>query len=133
MGTLLAKNADMVVTMDATRRELRRGGLFARDGIIEQVGPDETLPQSADLVLDLQGQILLPGLLNCHHHLDQVLTRNLPAAQDAGLFDWLSTHYRIWARRTPEATRTATLIGLAELALSGCTQGQRTKYRVDVV
>lgn len=121
MSTLLVRNAEVVVTMDAQRRELRRAGLFARDGIIEQVGPDETLPATADQILDVRGQILLPGLINCHHHLDQTLTRNLPAAQDAELFDWLRAHYDIWARRTPEASRTATLIGLAELALSGCT------------
>jgi len=121
MATLLARAADMVVTMDAQRREIRGGGLFARDGVIEQVGPDSSLPGEADLVLDLSGQILLPGLVNAHHHLDQTLTRALPAAQDAGLFDWLRVHYPIWARRTPEASRTATLVGLAELALSGCT------------
>jgi cytosine/adenosine deaminase-related metal-dependent hydrolase len=72
-------------------------------------------------VLDLQEHILLPGLVNCHHHLDQVLTRNLPATQNINLFPWLRAHYRIWASRTPEASRTATLVGLAELALSGCT------------
>jgi 8-oxoguanine deaminase len=121
MGTLLARGAEVVVTMDAERRELRRGGLFARDGFIERIGPDETLPRTADTVLDLSGQILLPGLVNCHHHLDQTLTRNLPAGQDVALFDWLRAHYRVWARRTPEASRTATLVGLAELALSGCT------------
>jgi cytosine/adenosine deaminase-related metal-dependent hydrolase len=121
MTTLLARNAEMLVTMDGERREIRGGGLFARDGIIEAVGPSETLPATADTVLDLTGQILLPGLVNCHHHLDQVLTRNVPAGQNAELFDWLQTHYHIWVRRTPEASRTATLIGLAELALSGCT------------
>jgi cytosine/adenosine deaminase-related metal-dependent hydrolase len=121
MTTLLARNAEVVVTMDDQRREIRGGGLFARDGIIEAVGPTESLPATADTVLDLSGQILLPGLVNCHHHLDQVLTRNVPAGQNAELFDWLQTHYRIWVRRTPEASRTATLIGLAELALSGCT------------
>jgi 8-oxoguanine deaminase len=121
MTTLLARNAEIVVTMDSKRREIRRGGIFARHGFIEAVGPDESLPQTADTVLDLDGQILLPGLVNCHHHLDQVLTRNIPAAQNAGLFDWLKAHYRVWARRTPEASRTATLVGLAELALCGCT------------
>ncbi|WP_428374705.1 8-oxoguanine deaminase [Lichenicoccus sp.] len=119
--TLLARGATMLVSMDAQRRELRHAGLFARNGIIEQVGPDETLPATADIVLDLSHQILLPGLVNCHHHLDQVLTRNLPAGQNAALFAWLAAHYRVWARRTPEASRTATLVGLAELALSGCT------------
>ena len=121
MGTLLVRNADVLVTMDAQRREIEGGGLFARDGMIEQVGPSETLPATADEVLDASGQIVLPGLVNCHHHLDQVLTRNLRAGQDAELFDWLRAHYDIWARRTPEASRTATLVGLAELALSGCT------------
>jgi len=121
VGTLLVRNAAMVVTMDATRREIRGGGLFARDGVIERVGADDTLPSSADEVLDAGGQILLPGLVNCHHHLDQLLTRNLPAGQNAELFDWLRAHYGIWARRTPEGSRTATLVGLAELALSGCT------------
>jgi cytosine/adenosine deaminase-related metal-dependent hydrolase len=80
MPTLLAKNASVLVTMDDGRRELSNAGLFARDGMIEQVGPTDQLPQRADLVLDLSGQIVLPGFVNTHHHLDQTLTRNLPAA-----------------------------------------------------
>ncbi len=121
MTTLLARNAEVVVTMDGARRELKDAGLFARDGIIEAVGPTDTLPDTADRVLDLKGHILLPGLVNCHHHLDQVLTRNLPAGQSTNLFPWLRAHYRIWASRTPEDTRTAVLVGCGELALSGCT------------
>jgi cytosine/adenosine deaminase-related metal-dependent hydrolase len=121
MTTLLVKNAHVLVTMDGTRREISGGGLFARDGLIEQVGPSETLPASADQVLDLAGHVVLPGLVNCHHHLDQTLTRNLPVAQNINLFRWLKAHYRLWAARTPEASRTSTLVGLAELALSGCT------------
>jgi 8-oxoguanine deaminase len=119
--TLLAKNADVLVTMDGERRELRDAGLFARDGVIEQVGSSSELPDSADTVIDLSGQIVLPGLINCHHHLDQVLTRNLPAGQNTNLFPWLRAHYRVWASRTPEDTRTAVIVGCAELALSGCT------------
>jgi cytosine/adenosine deaminase-related metal-dependent hydrolase len=121
MPTLLAKNASVLVTMDDGRRELSNAGLFARDGMIEQVGPTDQLPQRADLVLDLSGQIVLPGFVNTHHHLDQTLTRNLPAAQNNNLFPWLKVHYRVWASRTPEASRCSTLIGLAELAASGCT------------
>ncbi|GLK83216.1 8-oxoguanine deaminase [Ancylobacter defluvii] len=121
MATLLAKNADILVTMDGARREIAGGGIFARDGMIEAVGLSETLPASADRVIDLSGHVVLPGLVNCHHHLDQTLTRNLPAAQNTNLFRWLKAHYRIWGARTPEASRTATLVGLAELALSGCT------------
>jgi cytosine/adenosine deaminase-related metal-dependent hydrolase len=121
MATLLARNADVLVTMDGERRELRGAGLFARDGFIEQVGPSDDLPETADIVLDLAGQILMPGLINAHHHLDQTLTRNLPAAQNTNLFPWLQAHYRIWGSRTPEDSRTATIVGCAELALTGCT------------
>jgi cytosine/adenosine deaminase-related metal-dependent hydrolase len=121
MPTLLARNADVLVTMDGERRELRDAGLFARDGVIEQVGPTNELPDTADTVLDLSGHILLPGLINCHHHLDQVLTRNLPAGQNTNLFPWLQAHYRIWASRTPEDSRTGALVGCGELVLSGCT------------
>ena len=121
MPTLLARNADVLVTMDEKRRELKGAGLFARDGIIELVGPSDQLPPTADVVLDLSGQIVLPGFVNAHHHLDQTLTRNLPAGQNNNLFPWLRVHYRLWASRTPEATRWSTLVGLAELAASGCT------------
>ncbi|WP_298957747.1 8-oxoguanine deaminase [uncultured Roseibium sp.] len=119
--TLLLKNADMLVTMDAERREIRGAGLYAEDGILKAVGPTEDLPETADKVIDATGQIVLPGFVNTHHHLNQTLTRNLPAAQNNNLFPWLQAHYRIWAKTDPEASRTSTLVGLAELALSGCT------------
>lgn len=121
MQSLLARNADILVTMDGDRRELAGGSLYAEDGIIRAVGPAAELPQTADTVLDMSGQIVLPGFVNCHHHLNQTLTRALPAAQDNNLFAWLRAHYRVWAATTPEASRTSVLIGLAELALSGCT------------
>jgi cytosine/adenosine deaminase-related metal-dependent hydrolase len=121
MGTLLAKNAEVLVTMDGKRRELKNAGIYAEDGIIKQVGLTSELPATADTVLDLSGQIVLPGFVNTHHHLNQTLTRNLPAAQNNNLFPWLQAQYRIWARTDEEASRASTLIGLAELALSGCT------------
>jgi 8-oxoguanine deaminase len=121
MPTLLAKNAEVLVTMDASRRELRGAGLYAVDGFVRQVGPTADLPATADVVLDLSGQVLLPGLVNTHHHLNQTLTRAFPAAQDAGLFDWLTAHYPAWTRIDAEASRASTLVGLAELLLSGCT------------
>ncbi len=119
--TLLLKNAQMLVTMDDARREIAGGGLYAEDGVLTAVGDTASLPQTADTVIDASGQIVLPGFVNTHHHLNQTLTRNLPAAQNSNLFPWLQTHYRIWASTTPEASRTSTLIGLAELVLSGCT------------
>jgi len=121
MSTLLVRNATVLVTMDDRRREIPRGGLWARDGWIEAVGPTEGLPQTADEILDLDGHLLLPGLINTHHHLYQTLTRAVPIAQDADLFGWLKALYPIWARLTPEDIRISTQLGLAELALSGCT------------
>jgi len=121
MPTLLLKHADVILTMDATRREIRDGALFVRDNVIVQVGATSELPATADRVIDARGMVVLPGLVNTHHHLYQTLTRAIPAAQDADLFHWLKTLYPIWAELTPDAVYTSALIGLAELVLSGCT------------
>lgn len=121
MPTLLVKNAAMLVTMDGDRREIADGGLFARDGVIEQVGPTADLPDTADEVLDADGMLILPGLVNTHHHIYQTLTRVFPPAQNVGLFAWLRALYPVWANLTPDAVRTATTLGLLELAKSGCT------------
>jgi cytosine/adenosine deaminase-related metal-dependent hydrolase len=128
MSTLLLRHAEVLVTLDAERREIRDGGLLARDGFIEQVGPTAELPLTADEVLDLRGHVVLPGLVNTHHHLYQTLTRAVPAAQNANLFGWLKTLYPIWANLTPAAIRVSTLVGLAELALSGCTTASDHLY-----
>jgi 8-oxoguanine deaminase len=119
MGTLLVRHAEVLVTMEGD--EVADGALFARDGWIEQVGPTPELPAEADEVADVRGHVVLPGLVNTHHHLYQTLTRVVPSAQDSGLFDWLRALYPIWARMTPDHVRTATSLGLVELALSGCT------------
>ena len=128
MTTMLVKNARVLVTMDALRREREDSGLFIRDGLIEQIGPSSGLPSTADEVLDLRDHVVLPGLVNTHHHLFQTLTRAVPAAQDADLFSWLRTLYPIWARLTPDAMRSSTQLGLTELALSGCTTASDHGY-----
>ncbi len=128
MGTLLVKNAKLLATMDDQRREVSDGGLFIRDGFIEQVGPSSELPDSADEILDLTGHVLLPGLINTHHHFYQTLTRAVPAAQNANLFGWLTTLYPIWAGMTPEDIYISTQTALAELALSGCTTASDHLY-----
>jgi 8-oxoguanine deaminase len=128
MATLLLKHAQLLVTMDASRREIADGGLFARDGWIEQVGPTVALPDKADAVLNLAGHVVIPGLINTHHHLYQTLTRAVPSAQDADLFHWLKTLYPIWGRMTSEDIRLSTQLGLAELALSGCTTASDHLY-----
>ena len=89
MTTLLVKNAEEVITMDSGRRRVPGGGLFVRDNVIEQVGPTGDLPDEADEIIDAKDKVILPGLINTHHHFYQTLTRAVPGAQDEELFDWL--------------------------------------------
>ncbi len=128
MTSLLVKHAQILVTMDDHHREIPDGGLFVRDGFIEQVGITSELPATADEVLDLSGHIVMPGLVNTHHHFYQTLTRVVPAAQNANLFNWLKTLYPIWARMNPEDIFLSTQTALVELALSGCTTASDHLY-----
>ena len=121
MPTLLVKNARLLATMDDSGAEIIDGGLFARNGVIEAVGPTASLPVTAGEVLDLRDHVVIPGLVNTHHHLYQSLTRAVPAGQNQPLLGWLKALYPIWARMGPEHIHVSTLTGLAELALSGCT------------
>jgi 8-oxoguanine deaminase len=126
--TLLARNADVLVTMDADRREIRNGGLLIEGNRIAAVGPSDTLPASADEVIDLAGHVVIPGLINTHHHMFQCLTRVVPPAQDAELFDWLTALFPIWAGLTPEMIEVSTKTAMAELILSGCTTAMDHLY-----
>jgi cytosine/adenosine deaminase-related metal-dependent hydrolase len=126
MGTLLVRHAEVLVTMDG--REIPDGALYVSDGWIVEVGSTSELPDQADQVVDLRGHVVLPGLINTHHHLYQTLTRAVPAAQSSGLFDWLRTLYPIWAGMSPDHVRTSTRLGLTELALSGCTTASDHHY-----
>ena len=128
MSTLLVKHAELLVTMNDDRLRIPGGGLFVRDSVIEQVGPAAELPSDADHVIDAKGMIILPGLINTHHHFYQTLTRAVPAAQDATLFGWLKTLYPIWAGMNSEAVYTSALVALAELMLSGCTTASDHLY-----
>jgi cytosine/adenosine deaminase-related metal-dependent hydrolase len=121
MSTLLLRNAAALLTLDDRQPLIRGGGLFVRDNVIETAGPSAELPQTADVVLDAAGMLVLPGLINTHHHLYQTLTRALPGSQDAELFDWLTRLYPVWGEMDDEAVYHSALIGLAEMALSGCT------------
>ncbi|RIK26526.1 MAG: 8-oxoguanine deaminase, partial [Chloroflexi bacterium] len=89
MATLLIQHALVLATFDSRRREISDGGLFVRDNVIEQVGATSDLPPTADRVINARDMVILPGLVNTHHHLYQTLTRAVPAAQNAVLFDWL--------------------------------------------
>jgi 8-oxoguanine deaminase len=126
--TLLLRNADLLVTMDYADTRLPGGGIYAVDGVVRQLGPTTGLPATADLVLDGRGLLVMPGLVNTHHHFYQTLTRALPAAQDATLFGWLKTLYPVWANLTPEATYVSAKTAIAELMLSGCTTSSDHTY-----
>ena len=128
MSTLLVKNARVLATMDEAGTEIPDGGLYAVDGFIRQVGPSSQLPAVADEVIDATDHVVIPGLINTHHHFYQTLTRAVPGAQDAGLFEWLRTLYPVWARMTPDDVFVATQTALSELALSGCTTSSDHQY-----
>ena len=126
--TLLIKNARVIVTMDEQRREIDNGAIFVRGNVIEQVGPTSELPQSADEVIDAAGHVVIPGLVNTHHHMYQSLTRVIPAAQDGELFNWLTNLYPIWANLDSEMVHVSTLTAMSELILSGCTTSSDHLY-----
>ena len=143
--TLLIKNADLLCTMamdaekgppaniagqigDHCGAEIKNGGLFAQNGVIETVGETKDLPSTADRVIDMTGHVVIPGMINTHHHMFQNLTRAVPAAQNAPLFGWLQTLYPIWCHLGPEHIYWSNALGMAELALTGCTTSSDHLY-----
>ena len=131
-STLLIRNARCIATFDhadsAQARELRDASLFVRGHRIEAIGPADTLPGDADEVIDARGHLVIPGLVNTHHHMYQSLTRAIPAVQDAELFSWLRGLYPLWAGLTPEMVQVSTQVAMAELLLSGCTTSSDHLY-----
>ncbi len=137
MTTLLIKNADVLVTMNpepgADPPEIKDGALVAVDNKIEFAGttaeanrlmaesPPDWARAGIDRVIDAAGCVVMPGLVNCHHHLYQTLTRTIGTGSGKILFDWLKYLYPIWAEMTPEAVYTSAKLALTELVLSGCT------------
>ncbi|QTN35270.1 8-oxoguanine deaminase [Cognatishimia activa] len=118
MRDTLIKNAAFVATMDDASRELRDVDILVSGGVIAEIGAGLTADAE---IIDAKGFLVTPGLVNTHHHLFQTLTRAVPGAQDSLLFGWLQRLYPIWSGLTPEDMYLSTQIGLAELALSGCS------------
>ena len=118
MSTLLLTNLDTVVTCDGDNRVLHGVNLLCRDGRIEAI---DTLPHEADEVINASGMLCYPGLVNTHHHLYQVFSRNLPQVQNMELFDWLKTLYEIWKGLNEDTVRLSSLVGMGELMKNGCT------------
>ena len=128
MPTLLIRNARCVATFDDDRRELADASVFIRSNLIEAIGPAADLPQTADEVINARDHLVMPGLINTHHHMFQSLTRAIPAVQDAELFGWLRGLYPIWSGLTPEMVQVSTQVAMAELLLSGCTTSSDHLY-----
>ncbi len=129
-GSLLVRHADVVVTMDDARAEIDDGSVFIRDGVIERVGRDADVMAAIAVdfpnrhpakTIDARGCVVLPGLVNGHHHLFQSLTRSIGTAGGLALFDWLKRLYPLWATLDPEAVHVSAKLALAELMLSGAT------------
>lgn len=136
MSTLLIKNAACIATFDNTQhqagqshgQELKNASLFIKDNIITAIGSAQDLPDTADEVINAQGHLVIPGMVNTHHHMYQSLTRAIPAVQDAELFSWLRGLYPIWSGLTPEMISVSTQVAMAELLLSGCTTSSDHLY-----
>ena len=119
MPSLMIRNLQAVVTCDDADSVLSQVDLYCEDGVLRAMGPD--LPQTADTVLDGSHHVAYPGLVNTHHHLYQVFSRNLPQVQNMELFDWLTTLYEIWKGLDREVVRLSSLTGMGELMKHGCT------------
>ena len=118
MSTLLIKNARYVVSCDDSDTLYERVNLFIRDGVIVSIGPDY---HQADTVLDASSMSVYPGLINTHHHLYQLFSRNLPEVQKMELFPWLVTLYEVWKGLDEEVVAWSSLTGFGELLKTGCT------------
>ena len=128
MTTLLIRNAHTIATQNDAGDELHNASILLQDGLIASIGPAQDLPDTADEVIDARGHLVVPGLVNTHHHMYQSLTRAVPAVQNAELFGWLRGLYPIWAGLTPEMVRVSTQVAMAELLLSGCTTSSDHLY-----
>ena len=128
MSTLLIHNAHTVATQNDAGDELRDTSVLVRDGLIAAIGPASQMPHTADEVIHARQHLLVPGLVNTHHHMYQSLTRAIPQVQNAELFGWLRGLYPIWAGLTPNMIYTSTQLAMAELLMSGCTTSSDHLY-----
>ncbi|MFT3856746.1 MAG: 8-oxoguanine deaminase [Aquabacterium sp.] len=130
--TLVIKDAACVATMDDEGTEWHEASIVIRGPEIIACGPTHTLPEdllnTAKATIHAKGHIVIPGLVNTHHHMFQSLTRAVPAGQDAELFGWLRALYPMWARLTPDMIKVSTQVAMAELLLSGCTTSSDHLY-----
>ncbi|HEX3425046.1 MAG TPA: 8-oxoguanine deaminase [Acidimicrobiales bacterium] len=125
---LLVTAAELVATVDDDRREIAGGWVAVTGGLVSAVGGPGDPPPSAATTLSAAGCLVTPGLINTHHHIFQNLTRSYRPAVNGSLFTWLSTLYPLWAALDEEAVYLSSWVGLAELALGGCTTSTDHHY-----
>ncbi len=118
MTTLLIHNAHTIATLNDAGDEFRNASVFVRDNCIEAIGPADQLPSSADRVIDAQHHVVIPGMVNTHHHMSQSLTRAIPGVQNAELFSWLTGLYPIWAGLQPDMIYASTQTAMAVWVLA---------------
>ena len=128
MTTLLIQNAHTIATLNDAGDELSNASIFVRNNCIEAIGPAHALPSTADRVINAQHHVVIPGMVNTHHHMSQSLTRAIPGVQNAELFSWLRGLYPIWAGLQPDMIYASTQTAMAELLLSGCTTSSDHLY-----
>jgi len=128
MATLLIHNSHTLATQNDAGDELRDHSVLIRDGYIAAVAPSSQMPHTADEVIDARHHLVIPGMVNTHHHMYQSLTRAIPQVQNAELFSWLRGLYPIWANLTPDMIYTSTQLAMAELLMSGCTTSSDHLY-----
>ena len=134
MATLLIYRAQHLATQDDHQTELQGASVLVRDGRIERIFSQDELIDAwladnpVDEVIDARKHVVIPGMVNTHHHMVQCLTRAIPQVQNAELFSWLKGLYPIWLGLTPEMVRVSTQVAMAELLLSGCTTSSDHLY-----
>ena len=128
MTTLLIHNAHTIATLNDAGDELSNASIYVRNNCIEAIGPTHALPSTADRVIDAEHHVVIPGMVNTHHHMSQSLTRAIPGVQNAELFSWLRGLYPIWAGLQPDMIYASTQTAMAELLLSGCTTSSDHLY-----
>ncbi len=128
MSKILIKNPLIVITQNQNKDELKNVCILIENNIIKSMNYSPKADEKFDKVIDASGKLVMPGMVNCHHHLFQTLTRNVPRMQDKELFPWLTNHYKVWKGIDNECVYISAKVGLLELMLTGCTTSSDHMY-----
>ena len=121
MSKILIKNIACIVTCDDNDRMLKDASILIEDGLFKEVKAGQIDAGEVDEVIDGSGMYCYPGLINTHHHLYQIFSRNIPDVQNLELFPWLIYLYEIWKNIDTEVIRLSSMTAMGELMKYGCT------------